>query len=435
MIWPPEALWSRIASLWKHAYGPPDANAGERAKALAALKQIQVDFDLSDVQLAYIAEYQMLDPGSRVVRRERAENAFEIVLGVISEVGLVMPFEHFVVDAAWVLHTYIFPQFLHTPRLLIWSRGSGYGKTARLNCIQALANNPKYMIAPSPAVLYHQVKAHPQTTLLLDDMENADLWNRHSLLRQISDAGHRQGAPVPRVINHEIVWFPTFAPLALGTIVDRDRLYKFPPQVLSRSIVLEMKKSVEGQDEIFPDDPRFAPIRAVAARWAETFRRPKTLLLPKGIVARCANNWRVLVAIGDVLGYGATLRAAAVAVEAANFDPELRLYEDIYSTFKQRQETGLWVGELVQALGEIEDGPWASLSKDTLCDMLYRKSIEKRTVWKTGTDATRRSNKGFYRKQFEPLWRNLGYETQQAQSGKIIHLPRHKQGTGQTHDE
>jgi hypothetical protein len=426
-MWPPDVLWPRIAAVWRHAHGSP---GGEQANAAAALGQYQTDFDLSDTQVAYIAEYDALDPSSRIVRRERPENAFEIVLGTIDGVGLVMPFEHFIVDTAWILHTYVSTQFLHTPRLLIWSRGSGYGKTVRLSCIAALAHNARYMIAPSPAVLYHQVRAEPQTTLVLDDMENADLWDPHSLLRQIIDVGHRQGAPIPRVINHEIVWFPTHASLALGTIVDRVRQHKFPPQVLTRSIVGEMKKKLEGRDEIFPNDPRFAPVCAAAFRWSASFQRPNTVSLPKGAVARCGDNWRALVAIGDALGYGATVRAAAVAIEAANFDPELRFDEDLYAVFEQRrQESGLWIDEIIQGLSDIEDGPWGSLTRDMLYDLLYRRAIEKRTVWKVGADGRRRSNKGIYRKQLEPLWRELGYEAQQAQSSKIIRLPRHKSGT------
>src|SRR5262249_28645941 len=154
---------------------------------------------------------------------------------------------------------------------------------------------------------------------------HTSLWKRQDLLTQIIDAGHRQGGEVPRVVDREVVWYPTFAPLALGLILDRDRRDTFPPQIATRSIILEMKKNPEGLDEIFPGDPRFVPVRAVIARWAETFQRPKTVSLPKGIVGRCANNWRVLAAIADNLGYGATLRAAAVAIEAANFDPEIQL--------------------------------------------------------------------------------------------------------------
>jgi hypothetical protein len=164
MTWPPEALWPRLAAVWTHAHGTPSANAGERANALAALKQLQTDFDLSDVELAYIAEYQNLTPGSRIVKHERAENAFEVVLGALDETGLVLPFEYAVAVAAWILYSYVFDLFLHSPRLLIYSREPGCGKTVLLACIEAMTDNPLRISATTPAVLYHQLKAQPRTT-------------------------------------------------------------------------------------------------------------------------------------------------------------------------------------------------------------------------------------------------------------------------------
>src|SRR5262249_54190518 len=99
--------------------------------------------------------------------------------------------------------------------------------------------------------------------------------------------------------------------------------------------------------------------------------------------------------------------------------PELRLYEDLYQVFEQRpQESGLWISEIMQALAEIEDGPWGSLTRDTFYDLLDRRGIEARNVWKVFADGKRRSNKGIYRKQLEPVWRELGIEAQQAQSSK-----------------
>src|SRR5262249_53444159 len=220
MSWPPNELWPRIAAMWHHTHGTPGANAGERANAFTALKQLQADFELSDCQLAYIAEYQTLDPSSRIAERPRRENAFEITLGTIDDVKLIMPFEHLVIDTAWVLHTYVCSQFLHTPRLLIHSRGSGFGKTVRLSIVKELAGRSWYMVAPTPAVLYHQLKKYPLSTLVIDDAERMD-WSKQSLLVQIIDAGHRQGADIPRVVNREVVFYPTFAPLALGLILDR----------------------------------------------------------------------------------------------------------------------------------------------------------------------------------------------------------------------
>jgi len=333
--WPPDELWPRLAALWNHAHGPP---GGERANAFVVLRQLQDDFDLTDCQLAFVAEHQALDPSSRIVKRERPENAFEIMLGMIDGAGLVLPFEYAVVVAVWILHTYVFGLFIHSPRLLIYSREPGCRKTVLLVCIEALANNAFRVSSTTPAVIYHQLKEHPRTTFLLDEVEHSTLWDRHDPLVAVIDTGHRQGGYIPRVVRGKVVLYPTFAPLALATVIGPGRKEKFPLQVASRSTPLELVKSFQGRDEIFPDDPRFAPARAVAWRWAETFQRPKIIDLPKELRGRCADNWRAPIAIADALGYGATLRAAAIMVEEAGFDPEIRLYEDIRHVFARQRE-------------------------------------------------------------------------------------------------
>jgi Protein of unknown function (DUF3631) len=432
MSWPPDTLWSRIAGMWNHIHGAPSANAGERANAFAALRQVQDDFELSEAELAYIAEYQNLTPGSCIIKHERPVNAFEVVLAAIDGVKLVMPFEHLVIDTAWILHSYVCSQFLHTPRLMIHSRGSGFGKTVRLGVINELAAQCQYMVAPTPAVLYHHLRKHPLSTLVIDDAERMD-WGEHSLLVQVIDAGHRQGAPIPRVFRDDVIWYPTFAPLSLGLVLNRDLREKFlsqVTQVLNRSIVCEMKQSHEGRDDIFPGDPRFAPVRAVSAGWAESFKRPVTpIILPPGFVARRDSNYSPLAAVADSLGYGATLRAAAVAIEAANFDPEIRLYQDIYLVFERLRIDRLWTSDLVQALKEINDA-WASLTNSALYELLWKRGIEYRSVWIDGAGRERRSNKGFLCQQFEPVWRELGLLGHVgAQSSKIIRLPRHKRDT------
>src|SRR5262249_36034566 len=130
MSWPPDALWSKITAIWRHAHGPP--GVGEQPNALAALKQIQADFDLGDVELAFIDEYTGRCASRGIINRERDEKALEIVLATLDGVGRVMPCPHHVVAPAWAFATWVFRLFLHTPRLLIWSRGSGYGKTVLL---------------------------------------------------------------------------------------------------------------------------------------------------------------------------------------------------------------------------------------------------------------------------------------------------------------
>jgi hypothetical protein len=425
MNWPPKKLWRTIAALWATC-GTPSAGTNERAKAFAALRQYQNEYALSNCVTAYIAEHQALEPAGTA---EREYNAFDVALHILSKVGLVMPFEYLVLDAAWSLHTYVFRQSLHTPCLMIWSRGSGFGKTVRMSAIKELAHDPFYMIAPTPAVLYRYIDAHPGSSLFLDDMEHADWQNKHSLFRQIFDAGHRQGVPVPRVENREVVSFETFAPMTVGLIIPRFHRDIFPQQVTTRSIKSEMKFSAEGLDEIWPGDPRFVSARIVISQWADIFQYPTSkILLPPGLVARCGNNWRPLAAVCDALGYGATLRAAAVAIEAANFDPEIKLYEDTHEAFERRQVDRFWTGELIQALKEISD-IWTTLTSNKLYDWFYRKGIDYKTIWKTNAGGTRKSNNGFKREQFEPVWRELDIEHSDTQSSKIIQIAAHKRHT------
>src|SRR5262249_13389626 len=150
------------------------------------------------------------------------------------------------------------------------------------------------------------LEKHTDSTLAVDNAEHSRLWDPRDVLRQVYEAGHRQGGPIPRVDSGEVIDFPTFAPLTEGTIIDRNRRDNFPQQILNRSIALEMKKRVDGVDGIFPGDPRFIPVRAVIARWAEGFQRPKeTIDLPKELGGRCRDNWRVLAAVADSLKYGA----------------------------------------------------------------------------------------------------------------------------------
>ena len=437
MIWPPDALWPKLAAMWNHAHGSPGSSENERAKALAELKRHQEDFDLTDCQLAYIAEYTNLAAGSRIVRRERPVNAFEFVLGVIDSVGLVMPFEYAVVGAAWTIHTYVSEQFLHTPRLLVHSRQPRCGKTVLLNCIAGMARSSEFMIAPSPAVLYRLLETRPQTTFAIDNVEHSTLWDRQSVLAQFIEGGHRQGGFIPRVIEGEVVRFPTYAPLVLGLVIARRYRDKFPSQVVERAISLEMRRSFEGRDDIFPNDPRFAPVRVVISKFAETFRcsNPEMVILPAGVPPWRVCNWRALAAVADALGYGATLRAAAVSIEAASLDPKTGLYEEIFRIYEQGRINGLWTKEVRRALNEVEGGPWGSLTNSGLYDLLYPDRIGPKTIWKTDASGKRRSNNGLSSKQFESVWRELGLGHTETQSSRIIRLPRHGAGTGGIHDE
>ena len=92
MNWPDETICKRILNLWALAYGSP--HVGERANALAALKRLQAELGLSDVELAFIAEYTEKEPGARVDLGETSErplNLLELLLLLLEASRIILP--------------------------------------------------------------------------------------------------------------------------------------------------------------------------------------------------------------------------------------------------------------------------------------------------------------------------------------------------------
>jgi hypothetical protein len=219
-----------------------------------------------------------------------------------------------------------------------------------------------------------------------------------------------------------------FCPIALAAVATKKR---FPPQVLSRSIAIEMEKHSEGRDEVLPDDPQFIGARALISEWASKFERPEVCKVP--FVGRDANNWQPLIEIGQVFGYGATAHAAALAIHRPSDDPVIRVFFDIRRVFEQHGIDRIWWNELLSALDQLPDAHWDEflgleenekphkLTHAELYSLLRTKRIKSRSVRKG-----RETNKGFLREQFEPVWHELFGDTP-AQHSKIIRLPWHKQ--------
>jgi Protein of unknown function (DUF3631) len=440
--WPSDKTCELIAKLWSAATCAINIHEGE--SSFAALKRLQADHGLSDVMVAYIAESHS--------KPADAANVLDLVLGAITSSKIIMAFEQALTVALWDLHTYVYEQFLHTPRLLVQSFEPGCGKTALAILVRALARDPFFTSSTSPAVIYHWLHKNPRATFILDEIEHSALWDRNKTLLAVFDGGHRAGGCVTRVAKNEVVEYPAFAPLLIAAV----RQQPFAPQLLSRSIIIQMEERVEGLDDINPDDPCFVPVRTALLSWASTFQRPKTCDLPRELVGRSANNWRPLIEIGDTLGYPETVRAVALAMHQPAKNPVVELFWDIrrirelpaptgYATDELGRATGLWTEDLLTALYRLPDSHWdefgldegmapRKLGRKDLLRLLHTKHVRTRDVWKW-IDGKRVSRKGFYFKDFERVWHALFVDTP-TQPSKITYLPRHtKRHGGDTGDD
>jgi hypothetical protein len=426
-------IYDRAAKLWAHAFN--GANPGESANALAALRRLQSEQGLSDVALAFIVEQGQQEPApSRLGISEHPPNVLELILHLFEDAHIILPLEQAVTAALWILHAAVFRQFQHTPRLVLRSPEPACGKTTLLACMQLLIRDALKTGSTSPAVIYYRLRAFPDSTLLLDEMEHSTLWANDKLLLNIIDEGHRVGGKVTRVLKGEVVEFSVFAPLALALVAGK----RLPPQLLSRTIVLDLKRHPEGRDELTPDDPSLSVIRRAIAQWATDFLRSQNVRVP--LLGRATDNWHPLVEIADSLGYGATTRATALLLNRHNVELEIVLLADIRRIFEQRSIDRIWTDELLLALHQLEDAPWDEfwglddseephkLRRGELYRLLRKKDIRSRSVQRARGEH-RESRKGFLREQFEPVWAEL-FGTS-AHPSKIIRLTRHKSGTSE----
>jgi hypothetical protein len=386
---PSDAVCKRIANLWALANDPSSEH--ESAVAREMLCKLQAELGLSDFLLTYIIERQQKVPGEF--------DPIEIMLNLFEQARAKLTPEQEIVVALWDVHTYVYDHYRHTPRLVFRSYDAGCGKTALMSLLDQTVANSFPISDTTAATIYYHLRDNPCSTILIDEGEhNPALWSGDKLLLNIFDSGHRQGgfATVGRVISGKPVRFPTFAAYALAYVEDK---HKLPVQSLSRAIVIEMMENAEGRDEFDLQHPLLGRFRAEMPVWGSTFKRPENVSFPKKFAGRVLDNWRVLIEIGDVLGYVNTTRAAALAIQGA-IDARWSVFFGIEGT---RDPHPLTASELYR--------------------LLRRKGIKPRTIWKY-IDGKRRSNNGFKREQFERVRKDISGDTA-TQSGKIIALPRH----------
>jgi Protein of unknown function (DUF3631) len=352
MIYPPKPICERVAKLWALSRGSSFANEG--ASAFAALKRLQSEHELSDVELTFVAElYVKGDP------EERDPDLLQLLLHFFEASHIVLSLELAVTVALWGLHAYVVDRFLHSPSLLMRSFEPGVGKSVIMNCLKGLIPETLLTSNTSAAALYHRLRKSPHTTFLIDEVESSELHRPGSVLVAFIDASWRQGQCLTRLIGGEEVEFPCFCPLALAVYLKPQDRRPIPDQVLSRSIICDIVKDARGRDELWPGDPRFGKLRGLISEWAGSFKRPENFrIVSRILTGRSANNWQPLLEIAETLGYGATALVVAETIERATINPITELFWDLRRVFEPPGIDRLWTGELLEALHRLEGSAW-----------------------------------------------------------------------------
>jgi hypothetical protein len=224
-------------------------------------------------------------------------NLLGLMLTLIEEYIWVTAEERLAI-ALWLLHTYTFRRFDHTPRLLVISPIEDCGKTTVLKVIEQLAHEPGRYGSVTAATIYYQIEHTPGITLLIDEADNLDLFNDRKM-RQSFNYGHEtSGADIGRYKNGRPQKYNVSTPLVLGTIQE------LPRPLMSRSIAIKMHRSPNQLKTFDETDRAFIIVREAIGKWAARCNLNRNPEMPAGFRGRTADNWRCLVAIADDLGFG-----------------------------------------------------------------------------------------------------------------------------------
>ena len=284
---------------------------------------------------------------------------------------IAFPSEHDrVATALWVAHAHDVDAFESTPRLALLSPEPGSGKTRALEVIDTMVPSPMHVLSASTAAIFRTIDQE-RPTLLLDEVDavfgkrgNAD---DNEDLRALLNAGHRNGATIPRCVGptHEVKRFPVYAAVALAGLGD------LPDTLMTRSVVIRMRRRAP-HEHVQPfrariDVPPGLALRARLASWAlevaDLLREYPEM--PDGIDDRPADVWEPLLAVADAAGgaWPARGRAACLALAGASMSREaslgIRLLTDLHAIFDGHDK--LSTADILDRLHKLEESPWAEL--------------------------------------------------------------------------
>jgi Protein of unknown function (DUF3631) len=314
--------------------------------------------------------------------------------------------------ALWILHCWVFDQFVITPRLALLSPVRGCGKTTLLALIELLIPEGNRTDNTTAAAIYYNLDRRPRTVLLVDEADGLDLW-RDNVLRSVFNSGHRRGGSIDRFVGGEPRRYRTFAPLAIAAIG------MLPLPLLHRSVVISMQRSSAQLRRLDEASQVFNLAREAIRKWSATVQLARDPEMPSALRNRAVDNWRILISIADSLGYGEDARAAAVALSADRPDEDagVVLLTDIRTIFQARNVDRIGSAALIEALVELGDDRWAEfrgvnddrpprkLTQPQLAELLRPFGIGSRTIWPLGRRPGDKSSRGYLQSQFAPAWR------------------------------
>jgi hypothetical protein len=268
--------------------------------------------------------------------------------------------------ALWVMFTWVIDQVSVSPILAVSSPEKRCGKTTVISLLGQLVCKPLLAANISAAALFRTIELW-QPTMIIDE---ADTFIRDSdELRGMINSGHtRPTAYVVRTTGDDFMpkRFSTWGAKAIAIIGS------LPDTLHDRSIVISLRRKLtyEQTEKLRHADPQiFITLQRKLLRFAhdqgEIIRNTR-LMFPSDLTIsdRALDNWEPLFAIANLAGSTWTDKAYQAAAHLSGHEKEAlpigtELLSDIEKVFKEKTLFKIHTVDLINALCEDEESPWA----------------------------------------------------------------------------
>lgn len=325
---------------------------------------------------------------------------------------LVLPDGSALVLALWAMHTYAVEYWQYTPRLFIYSPVPGCGKSVLLGLLSLFCYRSSTSGNTTTSSVFRIINKYRPVTILIDEIECFAQGNEQ--MRSLIDTGYDQlMAYVDRTESNKKIFEPQkfycFSALAMAG------LEKLHPSVMSRSILIMMKKKKETEQvEPFHIDEmaeKAVILQSKILRWVSDNKNALCACNPvfiRNMGNRTKDIWKPLFAIAQTISeecLAELQNAASVMLDDQSDDvvDDTTLLKDVKSVFDDCKAERLSTAELLNRLYQINEHGWGVkeygqcvLNQHTLARRLLKFCI-KPVQWRNGENRYR----GYIREELE----------------------------------
>lgn len=325
--------------------------------------------------------------------------------------------ESSVAHTLWIAHSHLVEAFENTPRLAFLSPEPGSGKSRALELTEALVPRPELTVNNTVSYIFRVISSEEGKPTLLLDEADAIFSNKkadgNEDLRGLLNSGYRRGASVGRttIKGREFVAekFPSFCAVAFAG------LHRLPDTLMSRSIVINMKKRRPDQNvESFRARKERQPserLKERLAMWAESIRESVEYLepeMPESINDRDQDLWEALLAIADTVGgrWPTLARETAVNLVALSKNKPVtlgvKLLGDIREVFGEQDRIS--THDLLEGLHAIETAPWGNFRGAPIDSRYLARTLDEYEIKSKTLRFTEHPLKGYLKADFLDAW-------------------------------